>query len=298
MSYRHLRADDWFILDTLTLSDGSRAPGGQRHIFRIHSVDFSAAYGVTSRLSLRLTIPTATGTNSRIHPDGVRRETKGSGIGDVNLVGTLWLLDPLAHGSGNAAISFGVKAPTGSNTITDDYGLPSGTVVQHEVHPGIQMGDGGWGVLVGAQGFLRLADGLSAYALLAYQISPQDTTEVKFTPEFTSGMSVPDVYHAKVGIAYAVLPERGLAASLGFRTDGIPTNDLVGDSDGFRSAARIVSLDPGLSWTFGRNDLTLSLPIRVHGEFKRGVPLAPPNFQSDQGDLAKMVLFVAFNRRL
>ncbi|HSE95627.1 MAG TPA: hypothetical protein VLD61_07015 [Methylomirabilota bacterium] len=297
MSYRYLRADDWFILDTLTPSDGSRAPGGESHLFRIHSVDFSAAYGVTSRLSLRLTIPTASGTNSRVHQDGVRRETKGSGIGDVNLVGTLWLLDPLAHGSGNAAISLGVKAPTGSNTIEDDYGLPTG-VVQHPVHPGIQMGDGGWGVLVGAQGFLRLADGLSAYALLAYQISPQDTTEVKFTPAFTSGMSVADVYHAKVGIAYAVLPERGLAASLGFRTDGIPTNDLIGDSDGFRSAARIVSLDPGLSWTFGRNDLTVSLPIRVHGEFKRGVPLPPPNFQSDQGDLAQTVLFVAFNRRL
>jgi hypothetical protein len=297
VSYRYLRADDWLVLDTLTPSDGSRAPGGKPNIFRIHSVDFSVAYGLTDRLSLRLTVPTASATNSRIHPDGVRRETKGSGIGDVNLVGTLWLLDPLSQGSGNAAISLGVKAPTGSNTIEDEFGLPTG-VVQHAVHPGIQMGDGGWGIIVGTQGFLRLADGLSAYALLAYQISPRDTTEVKFTPTFTSGLSVPDVYHAKVGIAYAVLPERGLAASLGFRTDGIPAYDLLGDSDGFRAAARAVFLDPGLSWTFGRNDLTVSLPIRVHGEFKLGMPLPPPDFQGSMGDLAKTVLFVAFNRRL
>lgn len=297
MSYRYLGADDWFILDTLTPSDGSRAPGGAEHRFQIHSLDFSAAYGVTSRLSLRFTIPTASGTNSRPHPDGVRRETKGSGIGDVNLVGTLWLFDPLSQESGNAAINLGVKAPTGSNTIKDDLGTPSG-VVQHEVHPGIQMGDGGWGIIVGAQGFLRLADGLSAYALLTYQVSPRDTTEVKFTPAFTNGLSVPDVYHARMGLAYAVMPERGVAVSLGVRMDGIPTQDLIGKSDGFRAAARTVLLDPGLSWTFGRNDITVSLPIRVHGEFKRGVPLAPPNFQSDQGDLAKTVLFVAYNRRL
>ncbi len=296
LSYRRLRADDWFILDTLTPSDGSRAPGGQPNIFTIHSVDAAVAYGVSERLSVRLTVPMASGTNSRIHPDGVRHETSGSGIGDVNVVGTMWLMDPLTHATGNVAVGLGVKAPTGSHTIRDDFGLPAGTV-QHEVHPGIQMGDGGWGIIVQAQGFRTLVGNLAGYAFASYQLSPRDTTEVTFAPTTTSHFSVPDVYHARLGLAYAVLPSRGLSASLGLRADGIPTNDLVGGSDGLRVAARTVFLDPGLALSIGANDFTLSVPIRVHGQFYRGTPLPAPNVQSDRGDLAKAVLFLGYYRR-
>jgi hypothetical protein len=295
ISYRNLKADDWFILDTLTPSDGSRAPGGQLNIFSINSVDFSLAYGVTDRLILQLTVPTAGGSNSRIHPDGNRHITKGSGIGDVNLVGTMWLLDPLSHGSGNVAVGLGVKAPTGSNTITGDFGLASGTV-QHSVHPGIQMGDGGWGIMVQAQAFSRLAGRLSGYVFGSYQLSPRNTSEVTFTPASVSHLSVPDVYHARLGLALAVLPRQGLSASLGLRTDGIPVRDLIGGSDGLRASARSVFIDPGLSWSIGQNDFTLSVPIRVHGEFYRGQPL--PDGQSDRGDLAKRLIFLGYIRRL
>jgi hypothetical protein len=297
LSYRYLGADDWFILDTLTPSDGSRAPGGEPNIFKINSLDFSVTYGVSNRLSLTLTVPTASGTNSRIHPDGTRYVTSGSGIGDINLVGTLWLMDPLTHGSGNVAVGLGVKAPTGSHTITDDFGLPSGTV-QHAVHPGIQMGDGGWGIIVGAQGYRRLAGSLSAYFQVSYQLSPRDTTEVTFTPTATAHLSVPDTYHARLGLAYAVLPRQGLSASLGLRADGIPAHDIVGGSNGFRATARSVFVDPGLSLSIGANSFTLSLPIRVHGEFYNGTPLPAPNAQSDRGDLAKTVLYVGYYRRL
>jgi hypothetical protein len=297
LSYRHLKADDWIILDTLTPSDGSRAPGGQLNVFNINSVDFSLAYGVSERLSLQLTVPTASGSNSRIHPDGIRHVTGGSGIGDINLVGTMWLLDPPTHGTGNVAVGLGVKAPTGSHTLTDDFGLPSGTV-QHTVHPGLQMGDGGWGIMVQAQAFRRLAGRMSGYFFAAYQLNPRDTTEVTFTPSSVSHLSVPDVYHARLGLAYAVLPTRGLSASLGLRADGIPVRDLIGRSDGFRASARSIFLDPGLSLSIGGNDFTLSVPIRVHGEFYRGQPLPAPDVQSDRGDLAKTLIFVGYTRRL
>jgi len=296
LSYRRLHADDWFILDTLTPADGSRAPGGGLNIFTIHSVDVAVAYGVSERLSFRLTVPTASGTNSAIHPDGVRHETSGSGIGDINVVGTMWLMDPLTHAAGNVAVGLGVKAPTGSHTIRDDFGLQTGTA-QHEVHPGIQMGDGGWGIIVQAQGFRRLVGNLSGYAFASYQLSLRDTTEVTFPVTATSHLSVPDVYHARLGIAYAVLPSRGLSASLGLRADGIPTHDLVGGSDGFRAAARAVFLDPGLALSIGPSDFTLSVPIRVHGQFFQGTPLPAPNRQSDRGDLAKTVVFVGYYRR-
>ena len=294
-SYRNLKADDWIILDTLTPSDGSRAPGGEPNVFNINSVDFSLAYGLSNRLSFQLTVPTASGSNSRIHPDGIRHVTNGSGIGDINLVGTMWLLDPLTHGTGNVAVGLGVKAPTGSNTISGDFGLPSGTV-QHSVHPGIQMGDGGWGIIVQAHAFSRLAGRLSGYLFGAYQLSPRNVSEVTFTPASVSPLSVPDVYHARLGLALAVLPRQGLSASLGLRADGIPVRDLMGSSDGFRASARSVFIDPGLSWSIGQNDFTLSVPVRVHGEFFRGQPL--PDGQSDRGDLAKRLIFLGYTRRL
>jgi hypothetical protein len=297
ISYRHLAADDWFILDTLTPSDGSRAPGGQPNYFTINSLDLSIAYGLSERLSLNLTVPAASGTNSRIHPDGIRYETSGSGIGDINLVGTLWLMDPLTHGARNLAVGFGVKAPTGSHTITGDFGLPSG-VVEHEVHPGIQMGDGGWGIIVGVQGYSRLAGRLSGYFQASYQLSPRDTTEVTFTPTQTAHLSVPDVYHTRLGLAYAVAPRQGLSVSLGLRADGIPTHDLIGGSDGFRASARSVFVDPGLAWTIGANEFTLSVPVRINGEFYQGVALPAPNTQSDRGDLAKTLVYLGFFRRL
>jgi hypothetical protein len=298
LSYRHLSASDWFILDTLTPSDGSRAPFGHPHMFNINSFDFSVAYGVSDRFSLRLTVPTASGTNSRYYADGLRHETSGSGIGDVNLVGTLWLLDPRAHTSGNVAISLGAKAPTGSHTIGGEFWVASGAVRGAPVHPGIQMGDGGWGVIVQAEGYRRLVGNLSGYALASYQLSPQDTTEVTFLPSYKSHLSVPDTYHARLGLAYAVLPSRGLSASLGIRTDGIPVHDIIGGSDGFRAAARTIFLDPGLSLSVGGNDFTLSVPVRVHGEFFKGVPLPAPDVQSNQGDLAKVLVFVGYARRI
>ncbi len=297
LSYRNLTADDWFILDTLTPSDGSRAPGGQPNRFSINSVDLSLAYGVSNRLSLQLTVPTASGSNSRIHGDGNRRVTKGSGVGDINLVGTMWLLDPLTHGSGNVAVGLGVKAPTGSNTVEDDHIFnPALGIVQHPVHPGIQMGDGGWGIMVQAQAFSRLAGRLSGYVFGSYQLSPRNTSEVRFTPTFVTPLSVTDVYHARLGLAFAVLPRQGLSASLGLRTDGIPVQDLIGSSDGFRASARSVFIDPGLSLSIGQNDFTVSVPIRVHGEFYRGQVI--PEGQSFQGDLAKRLIFLGYTRRM
>jgi hypothetical protein len=107
---------------------------------------------------------------------------------------------------------------------------------------------------------------------------------------------VPDVYHARLGLALAVLPRQGLSASLGLRTDGIPVDDVIGSSDGFRASARSVFIDPGLSLSIGQNDFTLSVPIRVHGEFYRGKLL--PDGQSDRGDLAKRLIFLGYTRRM
>jgi len=263
----------------------------------VQSLDFSVAYGLSDHVNLRLTVPTQTGTLSWINPDGVRHQTHATGIGDINLIATYALWNPRLVSSGNLAVSLGVKAPTGNNSVLGDFGMPDGTVVRTPVHPGIELGDGGWGIIVQANGYLRIAGNLSGYVFGSYQLSPQDTTDVLFLPLFPSHMSVPDAYEARIGVAYA-LPWWNASLSLGLRTDGVPVQDILGRSDGYRFAARTILLDPGVSVRVGPGDFTLSVPVRIHGEFFHPVPLPTGNTELDSGDLANLLVFAGYAWRL
>jgi hypothetical protein len=296
LSYRRLTADDWFVGSEIT---PSAAPGGRPNRFNINTVDLSLAYGVTSRLSLRLTVPLTTGTNSRIHPDGVRHETSATGLGDINLIGSYWLLDPGTHLAGNVNLGLGLKAPTGSSSVEDDFGLASG-VIQFPVHPGLQPGGGGWGILVEAQAYQRLSGGLSGYIYGAYQLSPQVATEIRFTPTApTSFLSVTDVYHARAGLAYALVPQTGVSLSLGSRIDGVPVRDVLGGDEGYRSPGYSLFLDPGLAVTRGKGTFTLSVPVRLRGTFKQNLNdrAGGPPPPGDRGDLASYLIFLGYAHR-
>jgi hypothetical protein len=296
-AYRRLTADDWFVLDQIR---PDLQPNGGVNRFNINTIDLSAAYGISDRVHLRLTVPLSTGTNSRIHGDLVRHETSATGLGDVNLVGTYWLLDPVTHAGGNAAVGLGVKAPTGSNEVLGDFGLGSGEVIQHPVHPGLQVGDGGWGILLHTQAYQRLYRRLSGYVFGAYQLSPREKSDILFSPTAPgSALSVHDVYHGRAGLGYAALPSQGISLSLGVRVDGVPVRDFIGGDLGFRTPGYITYLDPGLAVARGPGVFTLSIPVRLHGEFKpsvndeNGVP-GPPG---DRGDLASYLIFLGYAYR-
>ena len=53
-------------------------------------------------------------------------------------------------------------------------------------------------------------------------------------PNPDTRMSIPDQYLARGGLSYTLLPDWGLAVSLGGRMEGVPAKDFFGDSDGFR----------------------------------------------------------------
>ncbi|HSE46430.1 MAG TPA: hypothetical protein VLA89_13980 [Gemmatimonadales bacterium] len=295
VSYRRLTADDWFIEDQI---EPDSAPGGQPNQFNINTIDLSLRYGVTEQLSLLFTVPLTTGTNSRIHPDGNRHGTSATGIGDISLVGNLWLLNASTHPAGNVALGLGIKAPTGKNDIEDDFATPSGTI-QHAVHPGIQPGDGGWGILVQAQGYQRLVGDLSGYFFGAYMLNPAEKSEISFIPGGTTPISIPDVYHFRFGAAYPVWRSAGLSTSLGVRFDGIPVRDVLGGDEGFRAPGYTAYIDPGLSISVGASTFTLSVPVRVHGEFKKNVNDqrgGPPPF-GNRGDLAGYLVFAGYALR-
>jgi hypothetical protein len=134
---------------------------------------------------------------------------------------------------------------------------------------------------------------LSAYVFGAYQVSPEEKTDVLFTPTApTSALSVYDVYHARAGLGYAVWPEQGLSVNLGVRVDGIPVRDVVGKDGGFRAPGYTTYLDPGLALSSGAGVFTLNIPVRLHGEFKPNV-----NGDGDRGDLASYLIFLGYAHR-
>lgn len=294
VAYRQLTASSWFVGKQVR---EDKAPFARPLYLNIQSIDLTLAYGVTDRLSLTATMPFSHGTHSRYYGDGNRHEVSASGIGDVNAAASYWLFAPRSHPAGNLAVGIGVKAPTGSHSVTADYALPADTV-RFTVDQSIQPGDGGWGLMLQAQGVRRLGGGF-VYGSGTYLLSPGNQTDVfqgQSGPYSTIHVSIPDVYHARVGAAHRVSPRGGLVASLGARIDGIPLRDLVGRSDGFRRPVVLGYLDAGLTISRGRSAVTVNVPIRIYEDFR-------PSLVDRQlgtaggGDLAKYLLFTDFRFR-
>jgi len=295
LAYRSLSADRWYVGKELR---EDLAPFGHPLFLNIYSADVTVAYGITDRLGASLTIPFSYGTHSRYYADGVRHKVSAGGLGDISLSGSSWLFDPRVHAEGNIQLSLGVKTPTGRNDVKDDFFLANGSVVQRPVDQAIQLGDGGWGVLLQMQAFQRMFADAYAYATGSYLISPRNTTDVA-SPIPGVPLSVPDVYSARIGVAYTPPFASKVSVSLGGRLDGIPLRDFVGGSGGFRRPAIIGYVDPGIVLSLGRTTISASVPFSFYRDFRASLidrQLNEPGTVSG-GDLARYLVFVGIDRR-
>jgi hypothetical protein len=216
------------------------------------------------------------------------------GLGDVNLIANGWLTDPDRSPSRNIALGIGVKAPTGNNNVHADFFTTSGTT-RAPVDQSIQLGDGGWGVILQTQAFSHLSGNLFGYASGSYLVSPRAKTQVQFPTPVGVGsgifLSVPDVYSARLGTAYTLSPDRGLSVSLGGRIDGIPLRDVIGGGDdGFRRPGYSLYADPGLSLSIGRGMVALSIPVRFEQNFRADLTPGHPV----GGDFARYLVFASY----
>jgi len=297
IAYRRLYADRWYV-GTEVRED--LAPFGQPLYLDINSVDLGLVYGLSDRLAIALTVPFSYGTHSRIYggsgEDGDRHVVESGGLGDVSLVATAWLLDPLVHGRGNVSIGIGVKAPTGNHRVKDFVAFADSSVGVRTVDQSIQLGDGGWGVVLQAQAFHQVFSRASAYFIGWYLVSTKEHSDVT-SPYPTVLLAVPDVYSARTGLAYSVAPAAGLSVSLGARIDGIPMGDLLGGQDSyFRRPGYSLYVDPGVALRRGNNELILNVPVRLAQDFKKS-PIDRELGRQGGGDLADYLVFLGFNHR-
>jgi hypothetical protein len=291
-AYRHLGADQWFVG---TAVNEAAAPGGQPLYLNINSLDLSVVYGLSRRVSLALTLPFSYGTHSRLYADHVRHEVNASGLGDITVIGSTWLFDQGLLQRGNVSLGLGIKLPTGKNEVTDDFFAADGSFTQQPVDQSIQLGDGGWGILLQVQAFHQLGGRAQGYLLGSYLLSPRVRTNV-LTPAGVP-LSVPDVYTARVGLAYAVVPSQALTLSLGGRLDGIPLRDVIGGGDlGFRRPGSILYIDPGVALARGPDEFSLSVPIRLRQDFRQSL-FDREHGQRGGGDLADLLVFAGYTHR-
>jgi hypothetical protein len=75
--------------------------------------------------------------------------------------------------------------------------------------------------------------------------------------------------------------------------------DLIGGDDAYKRPGHSTFLEPGLAIVQGKGTFTLSVPLRVYGEFKMNpndLNGGPPPL-GNQRDLAKYLVFMGYKRR-
>ncbi len=251
-------------------------------------------------------------------PVVTRTVTQARGFGDLTFVARRWLFDSATHTNFNIALGLGAKLPTGDNNVQDtrqvrvdtpgvtDEPFELTNVVQ-TVDQSIQLGDGGFGVILDLQGFYRFAkDKGAAYVTGTYLINPTNTSDVATyrggnaallpgTPGSEAYMSVPDQYLYRIGGTW--FPTLHVGLSLGARWEGIPTHDLMGGSNGFRRPGYAFSVEPGFSYTKGAHTWSLLIPVALHRNRQKSVPdLEVPPRHGDAA-FADYVILAGYFRR-
>jgi hypothetical protein len=236
-------------------------------------------------------------SQSKYFPDTARHISRAGGIGDLGVVGTVWLSDPRIHPDGNVAVGAGVKLATGSHTYEAPYFQPDHSVLAYPVDQAIEPGDGGLGVILQGQAFRRIAGRTYGYFTGSYLISARNETDVARDPNGPIRYSVPDVYTGRLGVSYTVSRRSGVSIGLGGRIDGIPYHDLFGRSQGFRRPGYVAFVDPGIAVDRGRSSFTLSTPLRVSQRLATSQTSSASGGTIGAGDLASIVLFVGYARK-
>lgn len=290
----------WFESKRM-FSGSSEVPSADPQINRSHFIDLALQYSINPRFSVEATVPYVSHDRSQI----VRRlniartilgefHTKSSGFGDIRLQGNAWLLDPVQHMNGNVRLGLGASLPTGDRDAQATFAVggvgPIPSAVIRSVDPSIQPGSGGYGILLDLYGYQQIVPRLNAFVAGTYIATPEtDYTPTASSVAGYSTYSIADSYIVRSGLDFLAWKAHSLSVTLAGRMEGVPVNDLVGGSDGFRRPGYMVSVEPGVTaswkgWGFG-----VSAPVAVfrnrlqnRSEENAGIPAAVAGFADYQ----------------
>lgn len=261
-----------------------------------HSLNFAARYSLNTRWSFSLNVPITYVEQNSLYPDGIRHTVyPGAQLGDIRINANYWLFDPMVPKKGNVAFGFGVKAPTANEALKGPWYTPNG-VQTRDYDIGLQPGDGGWGLIMDVYWFHKWIEGFSTYFSGFYLANPRNTNTSEppqSNPSNRFFASVPDQFGLQGGVNVGL---GKFSLRSGLRYDGMPVNDLIGKSDGFRRPGDLLYFDPGIMWSDLINTLNFSLPIALYRNIKTSNLHRRLGVQTG-GGLADFLIIIGYTRR-
>lgn len=249
----------------------------------VNAFDILYTYGITDRWSATLDLPYTFNWRSSKYEHGndpntgddVRRSTSSHGLGDIRLQFDRWMIDPnKADANGNFTLGAGIKLPTGNYAYQDTFYYigDEGSSILKEVDQSIQLGDGGFGFSVQSQGFAKLeSDYLFAYYSIYYLFTPGDTlswekrvSKIDPANDPAVNFSISDQYLIRGGLTYTPSSLTGTAVNMGFRYEGIPVEDVFGETNGRRRPGKVLSIEPSVTYVTGNNIFSVGLPFAIY----------------------------------
>lgn len=241
-----------------------------------HTLNLNVQRHFSNRWSLGVDLPLISNRRSSLYEHGgnsagqaARHTTSASGIGDLRITGYRWLLDPVKSMKGNIQAGLGIKLPTGDYKHEDEF-IKADAKAKGPVDQSIQPGDGGTGITAEINAFYNFTRTVGVYGNFYYLVNPREENGVSTarggTPSQTAilyqtaTMSVPDQYMARAGFNFAF--EKFLF-SAGGRLEAIPSSDLIGGDGGFRRPGYVLSVEPGVSYTFKKFAAFATVPVAV-----------------------------------
>ena len=284
VSHRWQYSDRHFVGDS---EQEYRQKENSEVINNVHLIDIGISYAVSKRVSVTLSIPFQFATREQAVRDPTaprnefgnrpvidRYQTSADGLGDMRLLGTVWLFDPDNNERQNISLGLGVLFPTGQKDHkdiikvydTNSAGAYSPRAETRNVDNSIQPGAGAWGVIFDAYLFAEVITNFTLYASGTYIAVPAtDAGVISGNLETsTTVWSTGDSYLFRLGSAYEFLPKQGLSLSLGLRLEGSPPEDLFGSDDGRRRPGYAVSIEPGLVFSKNNWFASFSAPVALY----------------------------------
>ena len=260
-SFRHFRGEH---------EEKNRVAENTEVINITHATDLGATYAFNNRSTFAINVPVIYydrsslyehyGNSPTANPTHARFNTGARGLGDVRLTANYWVFNPANNFKGNLALGVGLKTPTGNSNVQDVFHRRTkdgrDSTITKAVDQSIQLGDGGWGVNLEVQGFQQLFNNASLYFNAFYMFNPKNRNDASH--------SVADQYAARLGLNYSAWAEKGLSFGLGSRIEGIPSEDLIGKSEGSRRPGYVISVEPSVSYATGMLNFTLNVPYALY----------------------------------
>ena len=205
--------------------------------------------------------------------DKTKHTTHSFGLSDVRVALFKWLLDVSTYTRGNVQLGLGLKLPTGDYNFQDYFYKAEGKVVL-PVNQSIQLGDGGTGISFELNSFYTINKKFSLYGNAFYLFNPRDQNGTYSGTKNSANSggavnSVPDAYTFRIGGNMTI---NKLVLWAGGRMEGLPVHDVLGGSNGNRRPGQIISIEPGVNFTFKEVTVYGFFPFPVYRATKQSVP--------------------------